>query len=283
VTMLNNSVGYQGGGIYNSGSLTISNSIFTQNEATGYVGAGGAIYNQSGGSLAIGSDAVGSSQFVSPSETDFVSIANSLDADFFSFTLTTPAKLDFTLTPLGGVFNQGVEGGTQTLFDANSRNDLALAVFGTNGTTLLGSADNTAAGQIESLTGISLTSPGQYFVRVTGSTDSVQLYQLNLVAQAMLSVLPGDYNHDGIVDAADYAVWRDSLGESGPNLAADGNGNGVVDNADYNVWKTNFGATSGSGTLVAVSTVPEPASATLLLLAVSLLLVARRRRGPRPR
>ena len=24
--------------------------------------------------------------------------------------------------------------------------------------------------------------------------------------------LPGDYNADGIVDAADYTVWRDNLG-----------------------------------------------------------------------
>jgi hypothetical protein len=44
--------------------------------------------------------------------------------------------------------------------------------------------------------------------------------------------VPGDYNGNGIVDAADYTVWRDSLGQTGTGLAADGDGNGVVDQAD---------------------------------------------------
>jgi serralysin len=228
----------------------------------------------SGGTLAIGSDAVGS-QSVSPSETDFVSVANSSDADYFSFTLSTPARLDLTLTPLGGVFYQGVEDGQQTLFDANSRNDLSLAVFSTNGTTLLASADSTAAGEIESLSGISLTSPGQYFVRVTGSDDNVQLYQLQLAAEAMLL---GDYNGDGVVDAADYTVWRDHFGEGDESaLHGNGNGTGGVDEGDFTLWKTNFGATLGGGAVVAVGSVPEPGGVGLLLLATVSLLAARRR------
>ena len=54
----------------------------------------------------------------------------------------------------------------------------------------------------------------------------------------------GDYNGNGIVDAADYTVWRDTLGST-TALAADGSGNLVVDQADYGVWKTNFGHTAG--------------------------------------
>jgi hypothetical protein len=42
-------------------------------------------------------------------------------------------------------------------------------------------------------------------------------------------VLPGDYNHNGVVDTANYTVWRDSLGQTGAGLAADGNGNGVIE------------------------------------------------------
>lgn len=53
--------------------------------------------------------------------------------------------------------------------------------------------------------------------------------------------LSGDYNADGLVDAADYSVYRDNLG-SQQNLAADGNHNGVVDQADYLVWRNNYGA-----------------------------------------
>jgi hypothetical protein len=57
--------------------------------------------------------------------------------------------------------------------------------------------------------------------------------------------LPGDYNFDGVVDAADYTVWRDSSG-SGVAVSgsgADGNGDGVVDELDYGVWRTNYGTT----------------------------------------
>jgi endonuclease/exonuclease/phosphatase family metal-dependent hydrolase len=68
--------------------------------------------------------------------------------------------------------------------------------------------------------------------------------------------LPGDYNLSGVVDAADYIVWRDTLG-SNSDLRADGSGpstgvpNGVVDQFDYTFWRANFGAAgvpnSGSG------------------------------------
>ncbi len=229
----------------------------------------------SGGSLAVGSDATGG-QEVDRSETDFVSIANSADADFFSFTLAAAATVDLTITPLGGEFYQGVEGGTQSLFDANSRNNLALTLFDTNGTTLLASADNTAAGGVESLTGISLADPGEYFVRVSGANDAVQLYELAIAAA--VAGLPGDYNNDGVVDAADYTVWRDSLGESGSGLAADGDGNGAVDNADYTLWLDNYGTASASGGLAEITSVPEPGSALLLLLAAAKPIAARRRK-----
>ena len=58
--------------------------------------------------------------------------------------------------------------------------------------------------------------------------------------------LPGDYNFNGIVDAADYSVWRDTLGST-TDLRADGTASGVVDVKDFFVWKENFGATLGGG------------------------------------
>jgi len=60
--------------------------------------------------------------------------------------------------------------------------------------------------------------------------------------------LPGDYNLDGNVNAADYTVWRNtSRNVIFPFLGADGNGNGIVDAADYLVWKANYGESSGAG------------------------------------
>ncbi len=53
--------------------------------------------------------------------------------------------------------------------------------------------------------------------------------------------LPGDYNASGTVDAADYIVWRKSMGSNvAAYSGADGSGNGVIDQVDYDVWKANF-------------------------------------------
>jgi hypothetical protein len=50
-----------------------------------------------------------------------------------------------------------------------------------------------------------------------------------------VTVQPGDYNGDGIVDAADYTIWRDSEGQTVERrgLGADGDLSGVIDTADY--------------------------------------------------
>jgi hypothetical protein len=52
--------------------------------------------------------------------------------------------------------------------------------------------------------------------------------------------LKGDYNTDGVVDGADYIVWRRSVGSA--DLRADGNHDGVVGQGDYTVWRSNFGS-----------------------------------------
>jgi hypothetical protein len=80
----------------------------------------------------------------------------------------------------------------------------------------------------------------------------------------------GDYNGNGVVDAADYAVWRKRLNQSVtlPNDTTPG----IVTAADYGVWRSNFGKVasgSGSGALLAGGEVPEPA--TGLLAAMSTL------------
>jgi hypothetical protein len=66
-----------------------------------------------------------------------------------------------------------------------------------------------------------------------------------------------NYNHDGVVDAADYTLWRDSLG-SPADLAPDGTYNHVIDPADYVTWKLHFGETHLSGG--AATNIPEPAT-----------------------
>jgi probable HAF family extracellular repeat protein len=91
------------------------------------------------------------------------------------------------------------------------------------------------------------------------------------IETVMLTPLVGDYDHDGVVDAADYTVWRDTL-YSTTDLAADGNGNGTVDYGDYEVWKSNFGNQLSSGT-GASSAIPEPTALSLLLAGILTMCV----------
>lgn len=63
-------------------------------------------------------------------------------------------------------------------------------------------------------------------------------------AVTAVNAASGDYNNDGVVDAADYTVWRNNLGATVPAYTgADGDGNGMVEAADYQVWKSHFGQT----------------------------------------
>ncbi|TWT77254.1 hypothetical protein Pla123a_19110 [Posidoniimonas polymericola] len=83
---------------------------------------------------------------------------------------------------------------------------------------------------------------------------------------------PGDFNGDGVVDAADYTVWRDNEGASeGTLLSGNGTG-GTIDGDDLALWQTNYGA----GTTSAASAVPEPAA--LCFAAIGLVAGLARRR-----
>jgi hypothetical protein len=61
-----------------------------------------------------------------------------------------------------------------------------------------------------------------------------------------LANLPGDFNGNGTVDAADYVVWRNGLGTTHTV-------------AQYQTWRETFGSHTGAG-IAAPSTVPEPAA-----------------------
>jgi glucose/arabinose dehydrogenase len=92
--------------------------------------------------------------------------------------------------------------------------------------------------------------------------------------RSLVVELSGDYNANGVVDAADYIIWRDTLG-SMSQLAADGDHSGTVDNADFEVWRQNFG--SAGGALAANEpepTVPEPGTIVLAMLSAACMLGA---------
>ncbi len=85
--------------------------------------------------------------------------------------------------------------------------------------------------------------------------------------------VPGDYNGNGVVDEADYVLWR-----NGGPLLNEVSSLGTVDQSDYDAWRAAFGNTSGSGSGLGSEAVPEPTSLSLVILG-SLLLKSRRRKS----
>jgi hypothetical protein len=98
----------------------------------------------------------------------------------------------------------------------------------------------------------------------TGQWDTSQLYTTGVLS-VIPSPLAGDYNGNGVVDAADYVSWRHGLGTT-------------YTQSDYDVWRANFGNTAASGSAFANVAVPEPSALILLTtLAASIFPTASRR------
>jgi hypothetical protein len=97
------------------------------------------------------------------------------------------------------------------------------------------------------------------------------------------TLLSGDYNSDGTVDAADYVVWRNASGQAGAGLTADGNGDGTVNQADYDVWRASFGQTAAAKSITSTVSVPEPCTAGILSCSVVTALCLGAIRYSKPR
>lgn len=85
------------------------------------------------------------------------------------------------------------------------------------------------------------------------TSNEASLLRAAFEARESLASLPGDFNGDGSVDAADYTVWRDGLGST-------------YTQSDFQTWSSNYGTTSNPATAI-----PEP-SAALLVVTVSCAL-----------
>jgi hypothetical protein len=117
-----------------------------------------------------------------------------------------------------------------------------------------------------------------------------QLHADDIAAAQYVYGIRGDYNRDGVVDAADYTVWRDSFGAAiTSGTGADGNVDGMVEALDYEVWKSHFGDVrlEGFGEQDAQESslaagVPEGSSLALLGVGAAILAARARGRASRP-
>jgi hypothetical protein len=176
-------------------------------------------------------------------------------------------------------------GGSQAhvLIDSGATNAIAdTAYLNLAGGGTPGVADdgyiNLGAGVTETVGGLMLGGvvmpAGTYGPSGSGATNINDEYFAGsgIINNAAVGV-PGDYNNNGVVDAADYVLWR----KGGP-LANDFTPG--VQASDYDFWRARFGGTTnpGSGSGLKTSSVPEPSTVVMVGFAVSLLVVRGRRR-----
>jgi T5SS/PEP-CTERM-associated repeat protein len=228
------------------------------------------------------------------------------DGGAFNFTGGTLHVVTFTgnLTNGGGTLAPGDPTGTTTVVGDYTQSSGALQIE----LASAGSYDklvvngNLTLGGTLSVSLVSGYSPaaGATFdildwTNLTGTFSTLQLPPLagslmwntnQLYTDGVLAVvgpgLPGDYNLNGTVDAADYVIWRKTLGQSGDDLPADGDGDGTIDTGDYDVWRTNFGRAAGAAAATS-AVVPEPAAMLSLAMGIIAMIFSRRRTVDRAR
>ena len=93
-------------------------------------------------------------------------------------------------------------------------------------------------------------------------------------ANVVPSGLPGDYNGNGSVDAADYVLWR----KGGP-LSNEVDAPGTVNAADYTAWRARFGNSSSGAGANENAAVPEPAPSLLLIFVAAAVFYPRQSRA----
>jgi hypothetical protein len=163
-----------------------------------------------------------------------------------------------------------------------------------NGLTVVGEARGLGFGTFNTPPALRLMASARSFTVHTGDGNGnfytfpkADIYARTIVNQMIVDTVPelpvgvpGDYNGDTKVDAADYTIWRNTL-NSTTDLRADGDNSGTVDSDDFGVWKMNFGSGSGMGSfaLGSSASVPESGSFITLAIASMFLTAARRSRG----
>jgi V8-like Glu-specific endopeptidase len=192
---------------------------------------------------------------------------------------TTSLRVNETLSASIGVANTGTVASSSVPVSFYLSSDTTI----NSSDVLIGSTNLAPIAAFASATlsfsaSIPHASPGQYYLGwiIDASNSLLEYVESDNfgVARNSIQISPilGDYNANGTVDAADYTVWRDAIGQSGPGLTADGNGDNLIDSSDYDIWRSHFGQTALSGEGAAVSlAIPEPATAALLSLAILIM------------
>jgi Tol biopolymer transport system component len=220
------------------------------------------------GSLVSAGDVVADSARISPDSTHVLYLADQdTDNKFELYNVPiaggTPLKLNGLLPTTGDVTSaEFTPDGSRVIYLANED---AANMFELYSVPSSGGIPTKLSGPL--VTGGDVTdfaiSPNGQRVVYRADTDTDEVYELySIQTTTSIAPLAGDYNGNGIVDIADYTIWRDTLGST-IDLRANGDNNGAstgkIDQADYTFWRSHFGTHAGSGASAGAA-IPEPST-----------------------
>lgn len=148
--------------------------------------------------LAVGTDAGGLG--VLTNQTDFVTIDNDADYDYYRIETSGPTKITVELSPRGPTYSfapipAGGQG-TQTLA-AQVQSDLSFTLYGADGVTPIATIGQTGIGEAESLSQFDLPVAGDYFLAVGGADDANQFYRLDVATESSTPRISPTLYYDG--------------------------------------------------------------------------------------
>ncbi len=192
-----------------------------------------------------------------------------------------------TLNQTGGILGLGTQNAVDPLGGSATVNVLDGGEFNLNNISSAASLPSIQPGSKINIQGTGrMTLPGD-FIDTIGLYRDAGLIEGNGVAGAITVQTEaggqpaGDYNADGVVDAADYTVYRDNIGAAGlPNSA----GLGVVGPQHYDLFASNYGSASSLITVVTAGlpsvavSLPEPGTVAMASVLSVLVTGASRRK-----
>jgi T5SS/PEP-CTERM-associated repeat protein len=128
----------------------------------------------------------------------------------------------------------------------------SASIAGNLNVSLINGFTPTGGQQFTILTASSIVNNGFVLTGPAANLFTLLVSGTNVILQTI--GLPGDYNHNGVVDAADYVTWRRGFGTT-------------YTQSDYDVWRAHFGQTAGTGS-GANAAVPEPSTLALLIVCI---------------
>lgn len=210
--------------------------------------------------------------------------------DFASYTITSPMNA-LDVSTWNSLSNQS---GIHSLVNPTDGPDPDLVAGSSSGESWEESNGSSAStiGELF-LFGSTVLAPGEsislgnsYDIAIPDNDIAFEFLDANLgnltLSQGVVEFISesGDFDNDGDVDGSDFLTWQTGFGSGSTLSEGDANGDGQVNAADFAIWESQHGTMNGSVSVsgaLSGSTVPEPNTLVLLLMAALAVTGGRRR------